>query len=84
MACYQIMAVLVSHRSQQAPHLQEVLTQSGCIIKTRLGLHEAGDVCAEEGLIILQLAGDKAAVEDLTAKLNAMEGITAKSLEICS
>lgn len=84
MACYQIMAVLVSHRSQKAPQLQEVLTQSGCIIKTRLGLHEAGDVCSEEGLIILQLAGEPEAVAKLETTLNAMAGITAKSMEICS
>lgn len=84
MACYHIMGVLVNHRSQKAPKVQEVLTQSGCIIKTRLGLHEAGDVCSEEGLILLQLSGSTEAIAALEKDLNAIEGVSAKMMEICS
>ncbi len=84
MACYNVMTLLVNNRIKNAPKLQEVLTDSGCIIKMRLGLHEAGDVCSNEGLIILQLTGSKEEIADLEAKLNGLEGIKAKNNEICS
>lgn len=84
MACYNIMAIIVNHRSKKAADVQSVFTKYGCIIKLRLGLHEAGDVCSEEGLILLQLAGDKKEIEEFKAELNAIEGVTAKNLEVCS
>lgn len=84
MACYNIMAVVVKHRSKKAPEMQEVLTRHGCAIKMRLGLHEAGDVCSEEGLVILQLCGDDEEVKALEADLNTLDGVTAKTINICS
>ena len=82
MSCYNVMAVLVNHRSKKAPEMQEVLTKHGCIIKVRLGLHEAGDACSEEGLIILQLCGSKEAIKALEEELNGLEGIKARNMEI--
>ena len=55
MSCYNIMALLINHRSKKAIQVQEVLTKYGCLIKMRLGLHEAGNVCAEDGLVIPRL-----------------------------
>lgn len=83
MACYNVMTLLVNNRRENAPRLQEVLTDSGCIIKMRLGLHEAGDFCSNEGLIILQLTGGKEEIAALEARLNQLEGIKAKSNELC-
>lgn len=82
MSCYNIMAVLVSHRINNAKELQEILTKYGCIIKVRLGLHEAGDVCSEEGLIILQLCGQEDEINALADELNKQEGIKAKNMQI--
>lgn len=82
MSCYNVMAVLVNHRSKKAPEMQEVLTRHGCIIKVRLGLHEAGDACSEEGLIILQLCGSKEAIKALEEELNGLEGVKARNMEI--
>ncbi|HOJ77992.1 MAG TPA: hypothetical protein PLZ08_04535 [Bacillota bacterium] len=84
MACYYIMTALVNHRSKNASKMQEILTKSGCIIKMRLGLHEAENVCSEEGLIILQLTGDKEAILKLEAELNTIDGVKAKLIELCS
>ena len=36
-----IMGIQVGDREQEAVKVQELLTKQGCIIKTRLGLHEA-------------------------------------------
>lgn len=79
---YNIMAVLINHRSKKAPTVQEVLTKHGCSIRMRLGLHEAGDVCSEEGLVLLQLVGDKSEIKALEEELNSIEGVKAKTMNI--
>ena len=84
MSCYNIMTLILNNRIKNAVKLQDVLTESGCIIKTRLGLHEAGDACTNEGLIILQLAGSAEEIEALERKLNAVEGVKAQNVKICS
>jgi ribose 5-phosphate isomerase len=84
MSCHNLMGVLINHRSENAKEVQETLTKHGCIIKMRLGLHEADNVCSEEGLIILHLGGDETERRNLEEDLNNIEGVTAKSLEICS
>ncbi|TYQ15658.1 UNVERIFIED_CONTAM: hypothetical protein Cloal_2139 [Acetivibrio alkalicellulosi] len=81
---YNIMAVLINHRSNKAPNVQEVLTKHGCSIRMRLGLHETGNVCSEEGLVLLQVTGSKEEVCSLENDLNAMEGVKAKTMSISS
>lgn len=39
-----IMAVIIDQRNNTAPQVQEVLTKYGCLISTRLGLHQVRDV----------------------------------------
>lgn len=84
MGCYNVMTLILNNRVKNAVKLQDVLTESGCIIRTRLGMHEAGDACTNEGLIILQLAGSDAEVEELEKKLNTVDGVKAKNVQICS
>ena len=79
---FHVMVVRLSGRMQHAAGVQEVLTKHGCSIKTRLGLHEAGGVCANDGLMILQLTDDDAENKALDAELNAIEGVTAKMLSL--
>jgi len=79
---YNIMAVLINHRSKKAPTVQEVLTKHGYCIKMRLGLHDAGDFCSEEGLVLLQLVGDKSDIKALEDELNDIEGVKAKTMSI--
>lgn len=84
MAKYNIMAVIISLRSKKAQKVQEVLTKHGCKIKMRLGLHETDNVCSEEGLVILQLAGSDEEIKELEADLNSLDGIKAKTISIAS
>jgi len=81
---YNIMAVVINHRSKKAPSVQEIFTKHGCAIKMRLGLHEAGDVCSEEGLVLLQLSDDKSQIKSLEDDLNSIEGVKAKTMSISS
>ncbi len=78
MSNYNIMTVLVNHRRDSAKDVQSLLTEYGCNIKVRLGLHEAVDVCAEDGLLVLQLVGDSKKIDSLLEKLNELDGVQAK------
>lgn len=79
---FSIMAIKINQRVQKATDVQELLTEYGCNIKMRLGLHEAGDVCSNQGLILLQLTDDDENNKEFEKKLNAIEGVTAKTLNI--
>jgi metal-responsive CopG/Arc/MetJ family transcriptional regulator len=84
MACHNVMSVLINHRSKKATDVQDILTKYGCIIKMRLGLHETGDACSEDGLIILKLEDDKSQIQELIKDLNSIEGVKAKNIELCA
>lgn len=79
---FDIMVIKVDQRVQKATEMQSVFTKFGCNIKVRLGLHEAGDTCSNQGLIILQTVGDKSELAAFEKELNAISGVTAKSLAI--
>jgi hypothetical protein len=79
------MSVLTNKRVQNVNEMQKVLTESGCIIKTRLGIHDAGDdFCSNEGLIILHLIGSESEISLLEDKLNEIPGVKAKNNHLCS
>ena len=82
MESFFIAAIRVDKRREQAAKLQSILTEFGCIVRMRLGLHETGDVCSNQGLIILELAPDRAEIERMLSSLGALEGVRAKLLEI--
>lgn len=77
-----ILGVNISARTQAVPNVQAVLTQFGCNIRTRLGLHEATDgSCAPGGLLILDTYGDEATVGKLASALEAIEGVEVRKME---
>lgn len=76
-----IAAVHVTDRLQKAQDVQKLLTEFGCHIKTRLGLHETSpNACSPNGILLLELVGDPAQGESLLQQLNAIPGIEAKSI----
>ena len=51
-----IMGIKVANRAQEAQKLQEILTQYGCEIQTRLGLHPIGDYkCNNYGIVLVEV-----------------------------
>lgn len=83
MSCYYIIGIRMDNRVNNALSFQETLTKNGCKLKTRLGLHEVSeDVCANDGLIVLQPCGTQEEVENLVKELNVLEGITAKLIDL--
>jgi hypothetical protein len=73
----------MDNRVGNASKFQQVLTKNGCKIKARLGLHEVSeDLCANDGLIVLQPYGEKNEVEQLVKELNGLEGVRAKLIDL--
>ncbi|OCN03881.1 hypothetical protein A4S06_03560 [Erysipelotrichaceae bacterium MTC7] len=83
MDCFYIIGLRLSSRQHNAVKLQEVLTKTGCNIKTRLGLHETDEkYCSNDGLIIIQACGTKAEIDDMMAAFNDIEGIRAELMDL--
>lgn len=79
-----IVGIEVEKRRDIAVALQNVLTDYGCFIKTRIGLHDASDdrtVCAESGIVLLELIKDADdECKNMLNELGMVEGITAKTM----
>ena len=73
-----ILGVHVAQRTKHTAKVQKILSDYGCSIRTRVGLHEAGtDFCSPNGLILLEMVS---AAAELAAALSAVPGITVKKM----
>ena len=82
MAKQNILLVRTSKRRENVDRIQKVLTEYGCIIRMRLGLHEAGDVCSDEGLLLLQLTDAAEEAKAFEKALSAIDGVFTKLVEV--
>lgn len=83
MKCYYIVGLRVNHRTGNAVKLQEVLTQFGCNIKLRVGLHETSEeYCSDDGVIMLQVSGDLSTAQRMMDAFNELEGVSAKMMDL--
>ena len=81
----QLMIVLIDTRREQAPAVQKILTDWGCSIKTRIGIHDGVlDKCSDNGLIILELVGDEEKQKELAERLNVLPGVKTRMVDITS
>jgi len=70
-----ILGVHIPNRVKQAPEIQKVLTEYGCFIRMRLGLHEARkDYCSGSGLILLEMVDGKK-VSQLIRRIKQFKGV---------
>ena len=80
---YKVILIKIDHRSTEAVVVQNILTEYGCNIKVRLGLHEVSkEFCANDGLIVLEVEGDKRKLNTIVKKLNAVEYVEAQLIEM--
>lgn len=78
-----ILGVLVGKRKDAAVNLQKILTAWGCIIKTRLGIHDGVlDKCSEQGLLILELCGSDDQNQELARKISVIKGVKSEIIEL--
>jgi hypothetical protein len=76
-----ILGIHVRQRTKHIPEVQTILTEYGCSIRTRLGLHDAdGKYCSPSGVILLELVGDEKQFDALEEKLSKVEGVEVKRM----
>lgn len=80
---YKVILVKIDHRSSEATKVQEILTQYGCNIKVRLGLHEVSqEFCANDGLVILEVEGKENELKEMLQALNQVDFVKAQLIEM--
>lgn len=78
-----ILLILIGKRKEDAVKVQQILTAWGCIIKTRLGIHDGVlENCSDEGLLILELYGTDEQKQELTRKVAVIPGVSSKLVEL--
>jgi len=78
-----IVAIMVHHRGETALKVQQILTGWGCMITTRLGLHEGVlEDCTQTGLIIVEMVGESEKIDEFTRKLNLIKGVNAQHITL--
>ncbi len=71
-----IVGVHITDRLENAVKVQQVLTEYGGNIKTRLGLHEVtGRAPNVNGLVLLEMVGDEARCLSILDRLSAIRGV---------
>mgnify|MGYP002626459725 CR=1 FL=1 len=60
-----IIGVKLENRTLNSLDFQKLLTEYGCQIKTRIGLHDVeNSTCSTDGVVLLDVIGDSSALED--------------------
>lgn len=78
-----ILLILIGKRKEAAVKVQQILTAWGCMIKTRLGIHDGVlENCSDSGLIILELVGTDEQKQELARKLSVIPGVSSKLIDL--
>jgi len=78
-----LLLILVNMRKESVASVQKILTDWGCIVKTRLGIHDGVlDNCSDSGLIILELVGSNQQTGEMNRKLNLLTGVKAEIVRL--
>jgi len=78
-----VMVILIGSRKESAVNVQKVLTGWGCLIKTRLGIHDGVlENCSDQGLLMLELVGEQSQKEELARKLSLIKGVSSQLVEL--
>jgi hypothetical protein len=84
LTCKAVLLVLQVNRKDTSTSVQQVFTDFGCVIRTRLGLHDGvGNKCSNAGLIVLELVGDQRQHRKLAGSLNKIKGVKTKLVRVC-
>jgi len=78
-----ILLVIVGKRKEAAVKVQQILTAWGCLIKTRLGIHDGVlEDCADEGLLICEIVGKREEQDEMARKLELLPDVTSKLVRL--
>ena len=77
-----VLGLHLTDRMKEAAKVQEILSQYGCSIRTRIGLHDVNpQYCSPSGVILLEMYGDEGPIDDMADKLAAVEGVELQRME---
>jgi hypothetical protein len=78
-----LLVLRINDREDTALKIQQVLTNHGCKIMTRLGLHDHGEngVCSPCGTMVLHLSCTKEECRAVEADLVKIEGVRAQFVD---
>lgn len=82
--CTLIIGIRLANRNESAVEVQKVLTDYGCCIRTRLGLHEQEQdgTCSPSGVLLLQLCCEEEEGRRLEKALVSIEGVKAQLINL--
>ena len=73
-----ILGVHVAQRTKHTAKVQKILSDYGCSIRTRVGLHDAAEnICSPNGLILLEVVNQAAGLAQALAQV---PGVTVKKM----
>jgi hypothetical protein len=76
-----ILGIHVPEREKQAIEVQKIISEFGCYVRARIGLHDVGDkTCSPIGMIILQMACAEKVCTSMVSKLKKIKGVKAKKM----
>ena len=71
-----ILGIHVTDRARHADEVQRILTEYGCHIRTRIGIHEVDrTACSPNGLILLEVLDDPPVIDKMTDRLRGILGV---------
>lgn len=76
-----ILGIQLNQRTNTAPTFQEIITNHGCNIKTRIGLHRVEDnQCSPSGIILLEAIGEDKDIESLERDIKALGDVEVQKM----
>jgi hypothetical protein len=76
-----ILGVMINDPAKGADKIQSILTKYGCVIRTRLGMHDMDEEYASDtGLMLLELIGDMHECLRLENELLALDGVEVQKM----
>jgi hypothetical protein len=76
-----ILGVMINDPAKGADKIQSILTKYGCVIRTRLGMHDIDEEYASDtGLMLLELIGDMHECLRLENDLLALDGVEVQKM----
>jgi hypothetical protein len=64
-----IIGIAINNRKEDSMKLQEILTEYGCDIKTRIGLHDMGEYkCLNYGIVLIEVISNINEIYDKLSK----------------
>ncbi|MFO7811238.1 MAG: hypothetical protein R6V47_07720 [Candidatus Delongbacteria bacterium] len=74
-----IILIMVGKRRESAVEVQKILTDYGCNIKTRLGIHDGVlDRCSEQGFLMIEFVGGQSDKTGIMEELEKVENVSSE------